>query len=139
MKSITKTVGIVAAGALLLSGCAAGTPQTEETAGGDTAARGALLTIGQLGDLASWDPSQAHVGHALVPYQLVYDTLILREPDGELSPMLATEWSYNDDRTVLTWICARRHRSRMASRSTPRRWWPTSSTSRRATVARQCS
>ena len=102
MKTITKTVGIVAAGALLLSGCAAGTPQTEETAGGDTSARGALLTIGQLGDLASWDPSQAHVGHALVPYQLVYDTLILREPDGELSPMLATEWNYNDDRTVLT-------------------------------------
>ena len=37
-----------------------------------------------------------------MPYQLVYDTLILREPDGELSPMLATEWNYNDDRTVLT-------------------------------------
>lgn len=102
MKTFTKTIGILAAGALLLSGCAAGTPQTEETAAGDTSARGALLTIGQLGDLASWDPSQAHVGHALVPYQLVYDTLILREPDGELSPMLATEWNYNDDRTVLT-------------------------------------
>ena len=66
-------------------------------------------------------PSQAHVGHALVPYQLVYDTLILREPDGELSPMLATEWSYNDDRTVLTWICATTSPSPMASRSTPRR------------------
>ncbi len=102
MNPMTKKVSLVAVAALLLTGCAAGTPETEESAGGDTAARGALLTIGQLGDVPSWDPAQAHVGHALVPYQLVYDTLILRQPDGELSPMLATEWNYNDDRTVLT-------------------------------------
>src|SRR5918995_5559922 len=102
MNSMTKKVSLVAVGALLLTGCAAGTPAAEESPNGDGVARGALLTIGQLGDVASWDPSQAHVGHALVPYQLVYDTLILREPDGELSPMLATEWSYNDDRPVLT-------------------------------------
>ncbi len=102
MNSMTKKVSLVAVAALLLTGCAAGTPEAEVSAGGDSVARGPLLTIGQLGDVASWDPSQAHVGHALVPYQLVYDTLILREPDGELSPMLATEWSYNDDRTVLT-------------------------------------
>ncbi|MCR2785076.1 MULTISPECIES: ABC transporter substrate-binding protein [unclassified Microbacterium] len=100
MNSTTKKVGAIAAVALLLAGCAAGTPEAEETDGGS--ARGGLLTIGQLGDVASWDPAQAHVGHALVPYQLVYDTLILREPDGALSPMLATEWKYNDDRTVLT-------------------------------------
>ena len=42
------------------------------------------------------------MGHALQPYQAPYDTLILREPDGTLSPMLATEWSYNEDRTQLT-------------------------------------
>lgn len=100
MKSITKKIGVLAAGALLLTGCAAGTPDAEQADGGS--ARGGTLTIGQIGDVASWDPSQAHVGHLLAPYQLVYDTLILREPDGELSPMLATEWSYNDDRTVLT-------------------------------------
>lgn len=100
MNSIKKA-GAVAAVALLLTGCAAGTPEPGGS-DGDSAARGGTLTLGQLGDVASWDPAQAHVGHALVPYQLVYDTLILREPDGELSPMLATAWSYNDDRTVLT-------------------------------------
>jgi peptide/nickel transport system substrate-binding protein len=102
MKSTVKTAAIVAAGALLLSGCAAGTTETGDSEGEATTARGGTLTLGQLGDLPSWDTSQAHVGHQLVPYQLVYDTLILREPDGELSPMLAEEWSYNDDRTVLT-------------------------------------
>jgi peptide/nickel transport system substrate-binding protein len=91
---------MAAAAVLLLAGCAAGTPDADDSQGGS--ARGGSLTLGQLGDLASWDPAQAHVGHALVPYQLVYDTLILREPDGTLSPMLATQWSYNDDRTTLT-------------------------------------
>jgi peptide/nickel transport system substrate-binding protein len=100
MNSITKTISVVAVAALLLTGCAAAAPEAEQTEGGPS--RGGTLKIGQLGDVPSWDPSQAHVGHQLVPYQLVYDTLILREPDGELSPMLATEWSYNDDRTVLT-------------------------------------
>ena len=60
------------------------------------------LTLGTLRDLTSWDPAQAHVGHALQPYQAVYDSLILREPDGKLSPMLATAWKYNDTNTKLT-------------------------------------
>jgi peptide/nickel transport system substrate-binding protein len=49
----------------------------------------------------SWDPSQAHVGHTLQPYQAVYDTLLLREPEGELVPMLATEWGYTDDSNLV--------------------------------------
>ena len=60
------------------------------------------LTLAVVADVTSWDPAQAHVGHRLQPYQPVYDTLILREPDGTLSPMLATGWAYNDDRTELT-------------------------------------
>jgi peptide/nickel transport system substrate-binding protein len=50
----------------------------------------------------SWDPAHAHVGHILQPYQAAYDSLLLREPDGKLSPMLATEWKYNDTNTKLT-------------------------------------
>jgi peptide/nickel transport system substrate-binding protein len=60
------------------------------------------LTLAVVADVTSWDPAQAHVGHQLQPYQPVYDTLIQREPDGTLSPMLATGWAYNDDRTELT-------------------------------------
>lgn len=102
MKSIKTKVGVLAVASLLLAGCSAGTPDTGESTDGESAPRGGTLTIGQLGDVQSWDTSQAHVGHGLVPYQLVYDTLILRDPDGELSPMLATEWEYDETRTVLT-------------------------------------
>lgn len=86
--------GLVAAG-LALAGCS-GTP-AENAAGGQTS-----LTLGTLNDVRSWDPAQAHVGHQLQPYQAVYDSLLLREPDGTLSPMLATEWTYNEDQSVLT-------------------------------------
>ena len=37
------------------------------------------------------------------PYgQAVYDTLLRPTPDGTVGPSLATEWKYNDDKTVLT-------------------------------------
>ena len=71
-------------------------------AGSNAGAAPTSLTLGTLRDITSWDPAQAHVGHALQPYQAVYDTLILREPDGKLSPMLATAWKYNDINTKLT-------------------------------------
>ena len=32
----------------------------------------------------------------------VYDTLLVLSPEGELEPNMATEWSYNEDNTVLT-------------------------------------
>ncbi|MCO4238996.1 ABC transporter substrate-binding protein [Pseudarthrobacter sp. MDT3-26] len=60
------------------------------------------LTLGAVRDMTSWDPAQAHVGHVLQPYQAAYDSLLLREPDGKLSPMLATAWKYNDADTQLT-------------------------------------
>lgn len=88
-----KIIGLGAlAAALALGGCAGG------GAGGNTG----MLTIGAVVDVTSWDPAQAHVGHALQPYQAPYDTLLLREPDGTLAPMLATEWSYDETRTKLT-------------------------------------
>ena len=93
-----------AAAALILSASLALT-----ACGGGAAAGGAAagapatsLTLGIVQDVRSWDPAQAHVGHLLQPYQAVYDTLILREPDGKLSPMLATAWKYNAANTKLT-------------------------------------
>ncbi|MFC3996251.1 ABC transporter substrate-binding protein [Nocardiopsis sediminis] len=84
--------------AVVLAGCSGA--GGSDAAGGD--GRGGTLSLGIIQEPTSWDPSQAHVGHGLQPYQVTYDSLLLREPDGELSPMLATEWSYNDDRTELT-------------------------------------
>ncbi len=92
---------IVLSASLALTACGGGNAGagTGSTTGTKTVT---ALTLGTLRDLTSWDPAQAHVGHALQPYQAAYDSLILREPDGKLSPMLATAWKYNDTNTKLT-------------------------------------
>ncbi|GAB4098041.1 ABC transporter substrate-binding protein [Sinomonas halotolerans] len=96
MKLRLSAAAVLAAASLTLAACGGGSSATGGQGGAPA------LTLGTLVDLRSWDPSQAHVGHVLQPYQLAYDSLLLREPDGTLSPMLATEWEYNADNTVLT-------------------------------------
>lgn len=91
-----------AAAAIILSASLALTACGGAPSGASGAAKTTTLTIGALTDVRSWDPSQAHVGHTLQPYQAAYDSLLLREPDGKLSPMLATAWKYNDTNTKLT-------------------------------------
>lgn len=87
------------AAVLAVAGCSAG---GSSPAGNDGSGHGGTLNLGIIGEPTSWDPSQAHVGHALQPFQVTYDSLLRREPDGKLVPMLATSWKYNDDNTALT-------------------------------------
>lgn len=92
----TKTrvnAGVAATGALvlMLTGCSG--------AGGDTDS--SSLTIGTLTVPQSLDPAEA-MGSAMPYFQAVYDTLVKREPDGEYTPMLATEWTYDESLTELT-------------------------------------
>ncbi|GGS93114.1 peptide ABC transporter substrate-binding protein [Planobispora rosea] len=78
---------------LALAGCSdagGGTPENEPKA----------LSLATMTLPQSLDPKDA-TGSALPFFQAVYDTLIKREPDGSYSPMLATEWKYNDDLTEL--------------------------------------
>ncbi|QHK21424.1 ABC transporter substrate-binding protein [Pseudarthrobacter psychrotolerans] len=89
---------LIVSAALALTACGGGAPGG--TAAG--AAKTTTLTLGAVQEIRSWDPAQAHVGHFLQPYQAAYDSLLLREPDGKLSPMLATAWKYNDTHTKLT-------------------------------------
>ncbi|MFE2116830.1 ABC transporter substrate-binding protein [Streptomyces microflavus] len=79
------------AAVLTLAGCADKGPQ---------GSAGAQLNLATLTSPQSLDPSQA-VGSALPFFQAVYDTLVKREADGDFSPMLATEWTYDDTRTAL--------------------------------------
>lgn len=95
--SLRALAAIAVAGALALTGCGGG-----GNSGGGGGGDASTLKLGILGDISSWDPSQAHVGHALQPYQAPFDTLLLRSPEGELEPMLAESWEYNEDNTVLT-------------------------------------
>lgn len=77
--------------ALSVAGCSSSTPAPTAT-----------LNVGQLIDIRSWDPSQADIGHLIPLYQGVYDNLVIRTPEGEYQPNLATDWTWNDDKTVLT-------------------------------------
>lgn len=101
MKRSTPLVGLAVLTALALTACSgSGDPSSSGTSGGQPVTT--TLTLGAQGDITSFDPALANEGMPMPFYQAVYDTLLLREPNGDLSPMLATEWSYNDDNTVLT-------------------------------------
>ncbi|WP_269937118.1 ABC transporter substrate-binding protein [Arthrobacter sp. HY1533] len=89
----------VTAATLALAACGGG---GAGNAGGNNGPAASSLTIASVNDLKTFDPSDAHIGHTMPFYQAAYDSLILREPDGKLSPMLAQSWEYNADNTVLT-------------------------------------
>lgn len=82
---------------LAIASCSAGSGSEQAGTAADP-----TLTIGMVGDVTSWASEDAHVGHGLVPFQAPYDTLIRRDESGELQPMLAESWEYDDARTALT-------------------------------------
>ncbi|WP_328474253.1 ABC transporter substrate-binding protein [Actinoplanes sp. NBC_00393] len=93
-RTLRTATGVLALGALLaLSAC---------TADADSAGEKLkTLTIGTMTPARSMDPVDS--GGGTIPYyQAVYDTLIKREPDGKLTPMLASEWNYDTAGTSLT-------------------------------------
>ncbi|MEU4423998.1 ABC transporter substrate-binding protein [Actinoplanes sp. NPDC024001] len=94
-RTLRTATGVLALGALLALGACtadAGTPAGEKLK---------TLTIGTMTPARSMDPVDA--GGGSIPfYQAVYDTLIKREPDGKLSPMLASDWKYDATNTALT-------------------------------------
>ncbi|MDO7880700.1 ABC transporter substrate-binding protein [Salinibacterium soli] len=87
------TAAVVAAAALALTGCAAGDSGSEGSS---------TLTLGAVFAPTTFDPSGAEWGNRAPYYQAVYDTLLLATPEGTIEPFLASDWSYNDDNTVLT-------------------------------------
>ncbi|MFJ8923758.1 ABC transporter substrate-binding protein [Streptomyces sp. NPDC102415] len=93
MSRTTRSAALAAALAisLALAGCAGS---------GTKSSGSSQLDLATLSFPQSLDPAHA-VGSALPFFQATYDTLIKREPNGEFSPMLATEWTYDDDATEL--------------------------------------
>ncbi|MFE6887608.1 ABC transporter substrate-binding protein [Streptomyces sp. NPDC057694] len=87
----TAAAGVTAA-ALMLTACGGGSGSAGTGAG--------ELDIATLTTAQSLDPKDA-LGSAMPYFQAVYDTLIKRDADGTLRPMLATKWSYDDSRTSL--------------------------------------
>jgi peptide/nickel transport system substrate-binding protein len=86
---------VVAAIALGLTSCSAGADASAGKAS-------QTLTLGALMAPKTFAASDSEFANLSPFYQAVYDTLIRMKPDGTLVPMLAREWKYNADKTVLT-------------------------------------
>ncbi|UZX03132.1 ABC transporter substrate-binding protein [Arthrobacter sp. CDRTa11] len=97
---LLSTVVTAVVASLAFTACGGSTPESTTTQQGPETAP--LLRIGSLQEPQSYDPAQANEGHQAPIYQAVYDTLIKREPDGSLSPMLATSWEPSDGNTTYT-------------------------------------
>lgn len=82
--------------ALAFTGCSS-TPEGSSTTTEQGPETAPLLRIGSLQEPTSFDPAQANEGHPAPIYQAAYDSLIKRDPDGSLSPMLATSWEASGD------------------------------------------
>lgn len=83
----------VLAGALLLGTAPLALAQVANDA--DTLALAATL------DNNSFDRAQLMIGNQMQFWSPVFDTLLVREPNGDIGANLATEWTYNADNSVL--------------------------------------
>lgn len=102
LSSRTAVAAMLAAGSLALAACGGGSETDPAASGGGPAGAAGTLTLGAVNDATSFDPAQSHVGHPMQYYQPVYDSLLRKTPEGELEPMLAEEWEYNENKTELT-------------------------------------
>ncbi|MEJ1154591.1 MULTISPECIES: ABC transporter substrate-binding protein [Microbacterium] len=96
----TLAASVAVATALALAGCASSSGEANEEAASSD--RADSITIATVLEVSSFDPAQAHFAHHRQFFQPEYDSLLRQEPDGTIVPMLATDWSYNDDSTELT-------------------------------------
>ena len=98
MRRRTLALGLVGA-VLLAAGCSAqGGTSTDSTAGGSTSA----LVLGETDIPSTFDIQGYASGTKTQYFTAVYDTLLRQDGTGKIVPGLATAWSYDDSRTVLT-------------------------------------
>lgn len=91
-------VAVATTAVLVLSGCSGGS----QKGGGGGEHKSQTLTIAAPFDVASFDTGQLDTGTQVQYWMAVYDTLLRVEPDGSLTPNMATEYAYNEGNTVLT-------------------------------------
>ncbi|QZY30452.1 ABC transporter substrate-binding protein [Nocardioides coralli] len=98
----TRTRRAVAMAVAVATLTAAGCTSQGGAAGDGGGDEGDALVVGARVDNNSFDPADLEIGNRVQYWQPVYDTLLRLSPEAEPEPNLATEWSYNEDQTVLT-------------------------------------
>ena len=86
--------------ALVLAGCGGGSSGGSSGTGGTTS--GGTLNLGLLVPATTFQAPDMNWANEAPYGQAVYDTLLQASPAGVVGPDLATAWSYNADKTVLT-------------------------------------
>ena len=90
-------VAAVIAAGLALAGCGGG------GATGGTAKTAPSLVLGNVLPPQTFEARNLNWGNQSIYFQAVYDSLLKPSPNGkDVEPNLATEWEYNEDKTVLT-------------------------------------
>ncbi len=112
MRRIKKAVAGAAAAAsvaLAVTACTAGaassggggsTGSTGNATGSNSS--GGTLTLGLLTPATTFEAPDMNWANESPYGQVVYDTLLQASPSGAIEPHLATAWSYNAAKTVLT-------------------------------------
>jgi peptide/nickel transport system substrate-binding protein len=87
------------AATVVLALAAAGCGGSSSSGGGSKA--GGTLNLGVILPASTFAAADMAFANESPYGQAVYDTLLKADPDGKILPSLATEWKYNDTKTVL--------------------------------------
>lgn len=93
---LNRRYSVILAAVALVAGAGA----CSGTSSGSSAAT-KTLTIANVLDNNSFDPTQLNIGNQMQYWSPVFDTLLTRDKDNKVQPSLATSWKYNATRTVL--------------------------------------
>jgi peptide/nickel transport system substrate-binding protein len=106
IKKAAAGAAAVASLALTLAACSAGASSsgagTSSSSGGSSSSTGGTLTLGLLTPATTFEAPDMNWANESPYGQAVYDTLLQASPSGAIEPHLATAWSYNAAKTVLT-------------------------------------
>ncbi|WP_150309206.1 ABC transporter substrate-binding protein [Planctomonas psychrotolerans] len=102
MFKFTRAAVVAVVGALALAGCSTSGSNGGSSGGGSGDGSGGTLTWGVIAEASTFAQKDMRWANESPYAQAVYDTLLRATPEGEVEAGLATEWEYNEDRTVLT-------------------------------------
>ncbi len=102
MHKAFRWAALAVAGALALSSCGGSQGQAAGNSAASGTADAATLTLGNAGDIPTWDPGEIKEGMVIHYAEAVYDPLLRKTADSEIEGNLATDFKYNDDLTELT-------------------------------------